>query len=102
MGEVSGRQVYFRLSPAEDQAMWQAFRDGNATAALNQILVTHVAREHHAGQAERAEAWDEGFEHARVLLDAVLVGELTDNPHRPTTHPTASAGLAGTEGESDG
>ena len=50
------RQVYFRLSHEEDQQMWQAFREGRATEAMNLIITTHVAREHHAGQAERADA----------------------------------------------
>lgn len=50
------RQVYFRLSPGEDQKMWEAFREGRATEALNLIITTHVAREHHAGLAERADA----------------------------------------------
>ena len=48
-----GRQVYFPLSHDEDQKMWQAFRDGSASSALNPIVTSHVAREHHAGVAER-------------------------------------------------
>jgi hypothetical protein len=54
------RQVYFSLSHDEDQQMWQAFREGCAASALELIITRHVAREHHAGRAERADAWDEG------------------------------------------
>ena len=51
-----------------------AFADGTVTTA-------------EAHREQIAQAWDEGFEHARFRHDMELVGECADNPYRDEETP---------------